>query len=219
MFSSYLKDFTQMMQNTEVTDSQLGRLTLDEGLKKTIGRLEQLKREKKKVMFVGNGGSAGIASHQSVDFWKNGGIRAVAFNDSSLLTCISNDYSFAEVFSKPIEMFADAGDLVFAFSSSGKSANILNAAEAAKSAGADLFTFSGFHQENPLRQTGSLNFYVPSLEYGLVEVGHLYLSHVILDHFMFAQGTLKNPSFTLKQSENNRSSESSFEEKETPNSF
>jgi D-sedoheptulose 7-phosphate isomerase len=213
MFANYLEDFSSLMKNTEATDSGSNRLDLDQALEKTILRLERLVKEKKKAIFIGNGGSAGIASHQSVDFWKNGSIRSVAFNDSSLLTCISNDYSFAEVFSKPTEMFADPGDLMMAFSSSGKSANILNAVNAAIAKGCDVITFSGFRNDNPLRAKGMLNYFLPSLEYGLVEVGHLYLSHTILDHYMFAQGTLKHPSFSLgKQT----MSEKKLEIKETP---
>ena len=56
------------------------------------------------MIFIGNGGSAAIASHQAVDYWKNGGMRAIAFNDASLLTCISNDFGYPQVFEKPIEM-------------------------------------------------------------------------------------------------------------------
>jgi hypothetical protein len=48
-------------------------------------------------MFIGNGGSAAIASHMTADYSKNGGIRAVAFNDASLLTCLSNDFGYARV--------------------------------------------------------------------------------------------------------------------------
>ncbi len=74
----------------------------------------------KKVILIGNGGSAAIASHQAVDLWKNGGIRATAFNDTSLLTCVGNDFGYEHVFAKPIEQFADKGDLLIAVSNSGK---------------------------------------------------------------------------------------------------
>ncbi len=47
-----------------------------------------------KLMFIGNGASAAISSHMSTDFWKTCGIRAVAFNDSSLLTCLGNDFGY-----------------------------------------------------------------------------------------------------------------------------
>ncbi len=135
----------------------------------------------RKVIMVGNGGSAGIASHQAVDYWKNGGIRAVAFNDASLLTCIGNDLGFENLFSAPIERFADPEDIVFAISSSGSSPNILNAAKSARTTGCRLVTFSGFDAANPLRSQGDINFHVASSSYGLVEILHLYIIHSILD--------------------------------------
>jgi D-sedoheptulose 7-phosphate isomerase len=135
----------------------------------------------RKVIMVGNGGSAGIASHQAVDYWKNGGVRAIAFNDASLLTCIGNDLGFEHLFAAPIERFADPEDLVFAISSSGASHNILNAAKAARTAGCRLVTFSGFDPGNPLRSQGDINFHVASSSYGLVEILHLYIIHSILD--------------------------------------
>lgn len=135
----------------------------------------------RKLIFIGNGASASISSHMSTDFWKNGGIRAVAFNDSSLLTCIGNDYGYKHVFEKPIEMFADSGDILFAISSSGKSENILRGVEAARSRNCHVVTFSGFQETNPLRALGDINFYVPSGGYGPVEIIHLSICHCIID--------------------------------------
>jgi D-sedoheptulose 7-phosphate isomerase len=135
----------------------------------------------RKLMFIGNGASASISSHMSTDYWKNGGIRAVAFNDSSLLTCIGNDYGYKHVFEKPIEMFADPGDILFAISSSGKSENILRGVEAARSKNCPVITFSGFQENNPLRALGDINFYVPSGGYGPVEIIHLSICHCIID--------------------------------------
>ena len=93
-------------------------------------------------MFIGNGGSAGIASHLAIDFSKNGGLRALAFNDPSALTCLGNDLGYENVFAKQIELHGRAGDLLIAISSSGRSPNILNAVEAARCRdcqGRDLF--------------------------------------------------------------------------------
>ncbi len=88
-----------------------------------------------KLFFIGNGASASIASHMATDFWKNAGIRALCFNDSSLLTCISNDYGYKHVFEKPIEAFAETSDILIAISSSGKSENILHGVKAARKKG------------------------------------------------------------------------------------
>ena len=132
-------------------------------------------------MFIGNGGSAGLASHLAIDFSKNGRLRSLAFNDASALTCLGNDLGYENVFAKQLEFHARAGDLLIAISSSGQSANILAAVERARAAKVGVITLSGFGRDNKLRRTGDLNFYVRSSEYGFVEVAHLALCHAILD--------------------------------------
>lgn len=141
----------------------------------------------RKVIFIGNGGTAATASHQAVDYWKNGGMRAIAFNDASLLTCVSNDFGYEFVFERPIQMFADAGDVLVAMSSSGKSENILRGVRAGRTASCRIVTMSGFAPDNPLRAAGDINFYAPSCSYGHVEIAHLAISHAVVD-FIIAQG-------------------------------
>lgn len=158
-----------------------GALVYADAVAHVVGLVRTAQAEGRKVIMVGNGGSAGIASHQAVDYWKNGGVRAIAFNDASLLTCIGNDLGFENLFSAPIERFADAEDVVFAISSSGASPNILHAAEAARKTGCRLVTFTGFAKDNPLRSKGDINFHVDSHSYGLVEILHLFIIHTVLD--------------------------------------
>jgi D-sedoheptulose 7-phosphate isomerase len=134
-----------------------------------------------KLIFVGNGGSAAIASHMATDYSKNGGVRALALNDSSMLTCLGNDLGYDRVFAKQVELYARKGDLVIAISSSGRSPNILNAVDAALAAGCTVATLSGFTPDNPLRRRGEWNFYVASDRYGFVEIGHLTICHAVLD--------------------------------------
>jgi len=154
---------------------------LADGIERAMAMITGCSSAGRKIIFIGNGGSAAIASHQAVDYWKNGGMRAVAFNDSSLLTCIGNDYGYPHVFEKPVEMFADPGDILIAISSSGRSENILRGSKAALSKGCGLITMSGFTPDNPLRSMGQLNFYAPSSSYGYVEITHLALCHCIVD--------------------------------------
>ncbi len=134
-----------------------------------------------KLMFIGNGASAAISSHMSTDFWKTCGIRAIAFNDSSLLTCLGNDFGYEYIFEKSIEMFADRGDVLVAISSSGNSENILKGVDSAKSKECSVITLSGFKDDNPLFNAGDFNFYVPAQKYGPVEVIHHSICHCILD--------------------------------------
>ncbi|MFA5935755.1 MAG: SIS domain-containing protein [Patescibacteria group bacterium] len=134
-----------------------------------------------KIMIVGNGGSAAIASHQSFDWWKNGKLRTMAFNDSSLLTGGANDFGYPDVFSQPIQMFGKKEDIVIAISSSGQSANIVNAAKKAREMGCFTMTLSAFKPDNPLRSAGDLNIYLETMEYGHAELGHETILHTILD--------------------------------------
>lgn len=137
-----------------------------------------------RVFFVGNGGSAAIASHMAADWMKNGKFAALSLNDGAMLTCISNDIGFREVFALPIARLMSASDTLFAISSSGMSENVLAAVDAAAALGAHVITLSGFGPHNELRKRGDMNFYVPCQQYGLVEIKHLTILHAILDHFM-----------------------------------
>ena len=121
---NYFNGLANDIKSFEVSDQAGGSIDIFEGIELVARKIISNNQDGKKLMFIGNGASASIASHMSTDYWKNGGIRAVAFNDSSLLTCISNDYGYKHVFEKPIEMFADKGDTLVAVSSSDKSENI-----------------------------------------------------------------------------------------------
>lgn len=134
-----------------------------------------------KAIFVGNGGSASIASHMAIDFSKNGGVPAMAFNDGVTLTCLGNDLGYDQVFAKQIELYGKAEDVLVAISSSGESANIVNAVAAARRIGMPVLTLSGFDGGNRLRKLGDWNLYVPSSEYGFVEIVHLAVVHAVLD--------------------------------------
>lgn len=174
----YLTSLAGILSEISVTDSNSSPLMLDDALQAIVKNILDNKR---KVLLIGNGGSASIASHIAVDLWKNGGVRAMAFNDVSLITCVGNDFGFEHIFEKPIEMFADEGDILIAISSSGRSANIIKGVEAAVKKNCTVATFSGFSPDNPLRSMGRINFYVPSGAYGFVELAHSAICHCIAD--------------------------------------
>lgn len=180
---SVIREFPNVLASTQVSLGRGGVLSLGEGMERAVRMLEEVRCDGRKALLIGNGGSAAIASHQAVDLWRNAGVRAMAFNDPAQLTCIANDFGYTDVFARPIEMFADIGDLVIAISSSGRSLNILGAVEKARDRGCPVIGFSGFHPGNPLRGYGDLNFYVPSHSYGVVEAAHLLLIHGIVDEF------------------------------------
>lgn len=166
------------------------RYQLDKAIDMSIRIIIEQAASGGKLLFIGNGASASMASHMATDFWKNAGIRALAFNDSSLLTCISNDYGYKHVFEKPIEMFAEKEDILMAISSSGQSENIIRGTVAARKKGLKVITLSGFGEDNPLSKLGDINFYVPRASYGHVEITHLSICHCLVDVIIKNKSTL-----------------------------
>ena len=94
--------------------------------------LLEVKSHNKKIFIFGNGGSASIASHLSVDLTKNTGLRCLNFNEADLITCFANDYGFEHWVEKAIDFYGDDGDLLILISSSGQSENMLNGVKAAR---------------------------------------------------------------------------------------
>ena len=187
MFEHYLQDLIQVMKTIECND-HTGSLSMDDGVGVVVSMLTDVKESGRKIIWVGNGGSAAITSHSAADYFRTGNIKTQCFSDASLLTCMSNDFGYPAVFAKPIELYAESGDILVAISSSGQSVNILNAVQAAKEKGCKVVTLSGFKKENPLRKLGDVNFYVLCGEYGHVELAHGVLCHSFLDLYM--QGTI-----------------------------
>ncbi len=132
---------------------------------------------------VGNGGSAGTASHIANEFLKTLGLRCLTLTDSNLLTCIGNDLGYENVYSMPLNVLMKAEDMLIAISSSGQSLNILKAAQIAKEKGAKVVTLSGCLENNPLRSLGDLNIWMDSNQSGLIEVGHFFILHAIVDGY------------------------------------
>ena len=134
--------------------------------------LLQTRDKGKKVLIAGNGGSAAMASHVSVDLTKQAGIRTVNFNEADLITCFANDYGYENWVTKAIEFYGDEGDVAILISSSGKSNNIINAAAQANKMGIHVITLTGFKQDNPLKKLGELNFWLDSRAYNIIENTH-----------------------------------------------
>jgi D-sedoheptulose 7-phosphate isomerase len=176
-----LGQFSQTLANLRVTTSDRGGVPLLQGMNEACDRLGQMRAMGTKAILVGNGGSAAIASHHANDFGRNAGLRAIAFNDGALITCLANDYGYEEAFAQAVRLHGDSGDALIAISSSGKSPNILHAVLEARKRGIFTITFSGFAADNPLLSLGHLNFHVPSESYGIVETAHLLLLHAFVE--------------------------------------
>jgi D-sedoheptulose 7-phosphate isomerase len=137
-------------------------------------------RRMHRILLIGNGGSMAIASHIANDLVKTHGIDAIACTDPSVLTCLSNDFGYARVFTNWLNVFQEQDDTVIAISSSGRSPNIIDGCIKAKDRGR-LITFTGFDADNPVRKLGHSNYWVPSHNYGVVECSHLAILHSIVN--------------------------------------
>src|SRR5580658_9287934 len=179
LLDRWIGSLANAMRAAEVTDLTSKKLTLESGCEWVRKFAHETHGAGNKLIFVGNGGSAGIASHLAIDYSKNGGLRALAFNDPSALTCLGNDLGYENVFAKQLDFHARPGDMLIAISSSGRSPNILEAVKTARARDCKVVTYSGFTEDNDLRRTGDVNFYVRANknEYGFVEIAHLALCH------------------------------------------
>lgn len=151
-------------------------------LEALAGEIDKVHKTERKVIIVGNGGSAAIASHVSVDLTKTLGIRAINFNEADLLTCFSNDYGYEHWVAKALEFYSDKGDLAILISSSGSSPNIINGAKKARQIGLRIVTLSGFSQENILCRLGDINLWTDCQTYNLVEMTHLSWLLSVIDY-------------------------------------
>jgi D-sedoheptulose 7-phosphate isomerase len=159
-------------------------LLADEAKEKMMGMRDMITRmqqEGGKLIFAGNGASAAIASHCALDFTNQARVRAVSFNDPSLITAFANDYGYEYWVAKAIGFYAEPQDIVVLISSSGKSPNMINAARYAKEKGMKIITFTGFSIDNPLKQLGDLNFWVDSKAYNIVECTHMIWLTAVID--------------------------------------
>ena len=134
-----------------------------------------------RVFMAGNGGSAAIVSHAAVDFTKQAGIPAMTFNEVSMITALSNDYGYENWVRSCFDYHSNASDALLLVSVSGKSGNLVNAANHAKDNGHALITFTGKDKNNPLYELGDVRFFVDSKAYNIVEGLHMLWLTTIVD--------------------------------------
>jgi D-sedoheptulose 7-phosphate isomerase len=174
-------EFQSVVANSVYTDSSGNVFDIELAIHKIIQQLTYNREQENAVYLIGNGGSAGIASHALTDFLNVCRLRAFTLHDSSLITCMANDFGYENAYARILSTVIRPGDTLIAISSSGKSANICNAAKMATEMGGVVVTLSGFHPENPLRQLGDINVWLDSSDYGMVEIGHSFVLHNIAD--------------------------------------
>jgi D-sedoheptulose 7-phosphate isomerase len=181
-YTQYTNNLHSFLDHMSITDNKGRSLDIDNGLSMIVENLHRIKTANQKVMVIGNGGSAAIASHLQNDLCKAAQIRAMVFTEPPLLTALSNDISYIAAYKELVQLWADKSDSLFAISSSGRSQNILDAVTVARDRGCfPIVTLSGFLPDNPLRNAGDFNLFINSKEYGYVELAHSVLAHYISD--------------------------------------
>ena len=178
-----IAQFQALVAACVFTDAGGQALDIETGIQRATQYLRAVRAQGNRVYLIGNGGSASIASHAMTDFMNVAKLRAHTLHDSSILTCMTNDYGYENAFARMLSQVAVKGDVLIAISSSGKSANIRNATATVREMGGVVITLSGFDRGNPLRGMGDLNIWLDSSDYGFVEVGHQFVLHNIADRF------------------------------------
>ena len=143
----------------------------------------------RKILSCGNGGSAADAQHFSAEMlnrfeMERPGLPALALTtDSSTLTSISNDYQFAEVFSKQIRALGQKGDVLLAFSTSGESHNIIHAIDAAHDRDMTVIVLTGREggQIADMMKADDFELRVPSWSTARIQEVHIMIIHSLCD--------------------------------------
>ena len=146
-------------------------------------QISDVKKRKSKIMIFGNGAGASIASHFANDLTNTSGIRAMSYDNTAQITCLSNDYLFQNWIKKIIEYYANKNDLVILLSASGKSKNMINAAKFCKKKQINHFSITGFKKQNKLNLHSINKIWINSLSYNYVEMSQLFVLLSIVDFF------------------------------------
>lgn len=186
-----LSELQSTIASMQITDASAKPLDTERAIQQFMDMLRDLRRRNGSLYLIGNGGSAAVASHSVTDFVNVAHLRATTLHDSSLITCMANDYGYENAFARILSTLAGPLDGLIAISSSGKSPNICNAASKVRELGGFVVTLSGFSPDNPLRALGNLNLWLNSRDYGMVEIGHLFALHNVADRLR-VEGELNN---------------------------
>jgi D-sedoheptulose 7-phosphate isomerase len=143
----------------------------------------------KQVFIIGNGGSASNASHMAADLAKNTirpnmrRFKVMSLNDNpAMLTALANDVGYEYIFAEQLINLIAPADILIVLSGSGRSQNILNAMEYARSQSAEVVALLG-DGDSPAAELADLAVIVPSRDYGVIEDCHLVINHALVEHF------------------------------------
>jgi len=143
-------------------------------------------KKKKTIFWCGNGGSSSDAQHLAAELIGrfNGdrrALRSISLTaDSSVLTCISNDYNFENIFSRQVEALGNSGDILIGISTSGRSQNINNALKAAKKIGLTTMGLLGKGGGDALLECDQ-SIVIPSNVTARIQESHILIGHILCD--------------------------------------
>ena len=175
-FEKYFKNYNKSIYNL-LNDLDISLID------KSVELIQECKKNKGKTYIIGNGGSASIASHVSVDFAKVAKVPSNTFNNANLITCFANDYGHENWVKEAVKAYTQKNDILILISSSGTSNNIINAAKYCNENNIPLITLSGFDKSNPLSKLGDVNIHINSNNYNYIEMSHHIILLSIVDIF------------------------------------
>lgn len=177
----------QVTSYLEDSLSVVSSIVANKGLQSKIEQLALLivssLKKGGKIMFIGNGGSAADSQHMAAEYVSRfaldrKGLPGIALTtDTTILTAIGNDYSFDNVFSRQLNALGNEGDILIAYSTSGRSLNIVKAINEAKSMGIYSVLFTGL--EGSALSNADLTIASPSSSTPHIQEGHLILGHLL----------------------------------------
>ncbi len=173
----------KIFEDSAQTKVRFARENADK-IAEVVQLIAQTFREGKKIILFGNGGSATDASHIAAEFvnrflMERPPLPAIALNtDVAVLTSISNDYDYVQVFSKQLAALGHEGDVVIAISTSGNSPNVLKAVEMAKKNGIKTVALTG-GTGGKLAQVADYAFVVPTKHTPRIQETHITLGHTL----------------------------------------
>ena len=179
-----------------IETKQKAATTMSEDIVRAINLMHQALSSEKKILACGNGGSAADAQHFAAELVgrferERRELPAIALStDSSILTAIANDYSYEVIFSKQVRALGQAGDVLLGISTSGNSANVIAAIEAAHLKGMSVIAFTGKDggKIKNILKNSDVHLCVPADRTARIQETHLLLLHCLcdgVDHLMF----------------------------------
>ena len=187
--------FSENIMDHQQTISSIA--VLQNMIEKAVSEMTNSLNAGKKLIFCGNGGSAADSQHLAAEFTgrftaERKPLAALALTtDSSALTCIGNDYSFDDVFSRQLAALGKSGDTLVAISTSGNSANVVKAVQVAKEMG--IYTIGMLGKDGgKLSSLCHLNLLVPSTNTARIQEAHILIGHILCGAVERSLGLVNN---------------------------